>query len=76
MSSYSVPRTPDDFLNSVDEMDTGRILCTFLMPIFQIHLYPFAMKTSNSEELCYFLHCLSTFFYFPFPLIETLWLDF
>lgn len=23
MSSYSVPRTPDDFLNSVDEMDTG-----------------------------------------------------
>lgn len=25
MSSYSVPRTPDDFLNSVDEMDTGLI---------------------------------------------------
>ncbi|XP_048699722.1 transcriptional coactivator YAP1 isoform X11 [Caretta caretta] len=25
MSSYSVPRTPDDFLNSVDEMDTGDI---------------------------------------------------
>lgn len=24
MSSYSVPRTPDDFLNSVDEMDTGK----------------------------------------------------
>lgn len=23
MSSYSVPRTPDDFLNCVDEMDTG-----------------------------------------------------
>lgn len=23
MSSYSVPRTPDDFLNSVDEMETG-----------------------------------------------------
>uniref|UniRef100_A0AAZ3SGY0 WW domain-containing protein n=1 Tax=Oncorhynchus tshawytscha TaxID=74940 RepID=A0AAZ3SGY0_ONCTS len=23
MSSYSVPRTPDDFLNSVDSMDTG-----------------------------------------------------
>lgn len=23
MSSYSIPRTPDDFLNSVDEMDTG-----------------------------------------------------
>ncbi|XP_060627047.1 transcriptional coactivator YAP1 isoform X7 [Anolis sagrei] len=23
MSSYSVPRTPDDFLNSVEEMDTG-----------------------------------------------------
>lgn len=29
MSSYSVPRTPDDFLNSVDEMDTGE--CTALM---------------------------------------------
>ncbi|KAJ3591266.1 hypothetical protein NHX12_009212 [Muraenolepis orangiensis] len=26
MSSYSVPRTPDDFLNSVDEMDTGESL--------------------------------------------------
>lgn len=25
MSSYSVPRTPDDFLNSVDEMDTGLV---------------------------------------------------
>ncbi|EDL78518.1 rCG31649, isoform CRA_b [Rattus norvegicus] len=24
MSSYSIPRTPDDFLNSVDEMDTGK----------------------------------------------------
>ncbi|KAJ8342788.1 hypothetical protein SKAU_G00327160 [Synaphobranchus kaupii] len=23
VSSYSVPRTPDDFLNSVDEMETG-----------------------------------------------------
>lgn len=28
MSSYSVPRTPDDFLNSVDEMDTGEPLPT------------------------------------------------
>lgn len=28
MSSYSVPRTPDDFLNSVDEMDTGDPLPT------------------------------------------------
>uniref|UniRef100_A0A667Z238 Yes1 associated transcriptional regulator n=1 Tax=Myripristis murdjan TaxID=586833 RepID=A0A667Z238_9TELE len=28
MSSYSVPRTPDDFLNSVDEMDTGDSLQT------------------------------------------------
>uniref|UniRef100_UPI00398F779F transcriptional coactivator YAP1 isoform X2 n=1 Tax=Pristiophorus japonicus TaxID=55135 RepID=UPI00398F779F len=26
MSSYSVPRTPDDFLNSVEEMDTGESL--------------------------------------------------
>ncbi|XP_018978768.2 transcriptional coactivator YAP1 isoform X2 [Cyprinus carpio] len=26
MSSYSVPRTPDDFLNSVDEMETGDTL--------------------------------------------------
>ncbi|XP_041055338.1 transcriptional coactivator YAP1 isoform X2 [Carcharodon carcharias] len=26
MSSYSVPRTPDDFLNSVEEMDTGENL--------------------------------------------------
>ncbi|XP_036392535.1 transcriptional coactivator YAP1 [Megalops cyprinoides] len=26
MGSYSVPRTPDDFLNSVDEMDTGDTL--------------------------------------------------
>lgn len=51
MSSYSVPRTPDDFLNSVDEMDTGLVLCTFLMGVFQIHLYPFAMKTTNSEKL-------------------------
>lgn len=23
MNSYGVPRTPDDFLNSVEEMDTG-----------------------------------------------------
>lgn len=30
MSSYSVPRTPDDFLNSVDEMDTGEYLLTLL----------------------------------------------
>uniref|UniRef100_A0A3B3CWB4 Yes1 associated transcriptional regulator n=1 Tax=Oryzias melastigma TaxID=30732 RepID=A0A3B3CWB4_ORYME len=29
MSSYSVPRTPDDFLNSVDEMDT---VSTFTIP--------------------------------------------
>uniref|UniRef100_A0A8C6S2Y6 Yes-associated protein 1 n=1 Tax=Neogobius melanostomus TaxID=47308 RepID=A0A8C6S2Y6_9GOBI len=28
MGSYSVPRTPDDFLNSVDEMDTGEPLPT------------------------------------------------
>jgi len=34
MSSYSVPRTPDDFLNSVDEMDTGPFLCTSLMRVF------------------------------------------
>ncbi|MEQ2193065.1 DNA-binding transcription factor yap1, partial [Xenoophorus captivus] len=30
MSSYSVPRTPDDFLNSVDEMDTGDPLPPFI----------------------------------------------
>lgn len=31
MSSYSVPRTPDDFLNSVDEMDTGWYSLFFLL---------------------------------------------
>lgn len=45
MSSYSVPRTPDDFLNSVDEMDTGeagskvnmitcRIVCSVVRHLF------------------------------------------
>ncbi|XP_063301004.1 transcriptional coactivator YAP1 isoform X6 [Pelobates fuscus] len=32
MSSYSVPRTPDDFLNSVDEMDTGDAINQSTMP--------------------------------------------
>ncbi|XP_040196134.1 transcriptional coactivator YAP1 isoform X4 [Rana temporaria] len=32
MSSYSVPRTPDDFLNSVDEMDTGDAINQSSMP--------------------------------------------
>ncbi|KAM8977657.1 transcriptional coactivator YAP1 [Pelodytes ibericus] len=32
MSSYSVPRTPDDFLNSVDEMDTGDAISQSTMP--------------------------------------------
>nr|XP_033805127.1 transcriptional coactivator YAP1 isoform X7 [Geotrypetes seraphini] len=32
MSSYSVPRTPDDFLNSVDEMDTGDAISQSNMP--------------------------------------------
>ncbi|XP_030056101.1 transcriptional coactivator YAP1 isoform X6 [Microcaecilia unicolor] len=32
MSSYSVPRTPDDFLNSVDEMDTGDAISQSSMP--------------------------------------------
>ncbi|KAG8452978.1 hypothetical protein GDO86_004692 [Hymenochirus boettgeri] len=32
MSSYSVPRTPDDFLNSVDEMDTGDAISQTTLP--------------------------------------------
>lgn len=32
MSSYSVPRTPDDFLNSVDEMDTGDAINQSTLP--------------------------------------------
>ncbi|KAM4828203.1 transcriptional coactivator YAP1 isoform 2-T2 [Thomomys bottae] len=32
MSSYSVPRTPDDFLNSVDEMDTGDTMSQSSLP--------------------------------------------
>ncbi|KAM6417884.1 transcriptional coactivator YAP1 isoform 5-T5 [Pluvialis apricaria] len=35
MSSYSVPRTPDDFLNSVDEMDTGDSISQSNMPSHQ-----------------------------------------
>ncbi|XP_075707641.1 transcriptional coactivator YAP1 isoform X3 [Rhinoderma darwinii] len=35
MSSYSVPRTPDDFLNSVDEMDTGDAISQSSMPTQQ-----------------------------------------
>ncbi|XP_053561560.1 transcriptional coactivator YAP1 [Bombina bombina] len=35
MSSYSVPRTPDDFLNSVDEMDTGDAISQSTMPTQQ-----------------------------------------
>ncbi|XP_044139992.1 transcriptional coactivator YAP1 isoform X1 [Bufo gargarizans] len=35
MSSYSVPRTPDDFLNSVDEMDTGDAINQSSMPTQQ-----------------------------------------
>ncbi|CAD7679517.1 unnamed protein product [Nyctereutes procyonoides] len=32
MSSYSVPRTPDDFLNSVDETDTGDAINQSTLP--------------------------------------------
>uniref|UniRef100_A0A8L2QHR7 Yes1 associated transcriptional regulator n=1 Tax=Rattus norvegicus TaxID=10116 RepID=A0A8L2QHR7_RAT len=32
MSSYSIPRTPDDFLNSVDEMDTGDTISQSTLP--------------------------------------------
>ncbi|XP_054986915.1 transcriptional coactivator YAP1 isoform X3 [Sorex araneus] len=32
MSSYSVPRTPDDFLDSVDEMDTGDTINQSTLP--------------------------------------------
>ncbi|KAM6291146.1 transcriptional coactivator YAP1 isoform 5-T5 [Porphyrio hochstetteri] len=35
MSSYSVPRTPDDFLNSVDEMDTGDSISQSTIPSHQ-----------------------------------------
>ncbi|XP_048803587.1 transcriptional coactivator YAP1 isoform X5 [Lagopus muta] len=35
MSSYSVPRTPDDFLNSVDEMDTGDSISQSNIPSHQ-----------------------------------------
>lgn len=35
MSSYSVPRTPDDFLNSVDEMDTGDTISQSNIPSHQ-----------------------------------------
>ncbi|XP_039072471.1 transcriptional coactivator YAP1 isoform X4 [Hyaena hyaena] len=35
MSSYSVPRTPDDFLNSVDEMDTGDTISPSTLPTQQ-----------------------------------------
>uniref|UniRef100_A0A8C5SVG8 Yes1 associated transcriptional regulator n=1 Tax=Laticauda laticaudata TaxID=8630 RepID=A0A8C5SVG8_LATLA len=35
MSSYSVPRTPDDFLNSVDEMDTGDTINQSSIPSHQ-----------------------------------------
>ncbi|XP_063161927.1 transcriptional coactivator YAP1 isoform X5 [Candoia aspera] len=35
MSSYSVPRTPDDFLNSVDEMDTGDTINQSTIPSHQ-----------------------------------------
>ncbi|OCT93186.1 hypothetical protein XELAEV_18016252mg [Xenopus laevis] len=35
MSSYSVPRTPDDFLNSVDEMDTGEAITQSTIPTQQ-----------------------------------------
>lgn len=60
MSSYSVPRTPDDFLNSVDEMDTGLFWHVCLMCVFQISLCPFMMKTSDSEKPWYSQHCFST----------------
>ncbi|XP_068122958.1 transcriptional coactivator YAP1 isoform X4 [Hyperolius riggenbachi] len=39
MSSYSVPRTPDDFLNSVDEMDTGEAINQSSMPS-QLNRFP------------------------------------
>ncbi|XP_039176633.1 transcriptional coactivator YAP1 isoform X8 [Crotalus tigris] len=35
MSSYSIPRTPDDFLNSVDEMDTGDTINQSTIPSHQ-----------------------------------------
>uniref|UniRef100_A0A8C6QTA2 Transcriptional coactivator YAP1 n=1 Tax=Nannospalax galili TaxID=1026970 RepID=A0A8C6QTA2_NANGA len=41
MSSYSVPRTPDDFLNSVDEMDTGDTINQSTLPSQQSHFPDF-----------------------------------
>ncbi|OBS64211.1 hypothetical protein A6R68_07246, partial [Neotoma lepida] len=38
MSSNSVPRTPDDFLNSVDEMDTGDTINQSTLPLQQNYL--------------------------------------
>ncbi|EHB00230.1 65 kDa Yes-associated protein [Heterocephalus glaber] len=37
MSSYSVPQTPNDFLNSVDEMDTGDTINQSNLPSQQNH---------------------------------------
>ena len=46
MSSYSVPRTPDDFLNSVDEMDTGWY-SSFLWGIWLLGRYHRFISRSN-----------------------------
>lgn len=62
MSSYSVPRTPDDFLNSVDEMDTGEtgsegrvILCRVVGSV--VHPLFDCVSFTSTSILCSFVKC-------------------
>lgn len=66
MSSYSVPRTPDDFLNSVDEMDTG--LFSFIHP-FQLYWCqkcsaPLQWKQVTEKLQCFFYSCSTSFCFY------------
>lgn len=61
MSSYSVPRTPDDFLNSVDEMDTGEAEWTTMCRTVRSELWCLFAQISCRRWLLVSLALLSHF---------------
>uniref|UniRef100_A0A2K6Q1P9 Transcriptional coactivator YAP1 n=1 Tax=Rhinopithecus roxellana TaxID=61622 RepID=A0A2K6Q1P9_RHIRO len=50
MSSYSVPDTPNDFLNSIDEMDTGDTIKQRTLPSQQNHFPNYLEVISGTNE--------------------------
>ncbi|EHH61519.1 hypothetical protein EGM_21272, partial [Macaca fascicularis] len=50
MSSYSVPDIPNDFLNSIDEMDTGDTIKQRTLPSQQNHFPNYLEAISGTNE--------------------------